>query len=123
MPDSGAHSLIASISIGGAVAAQEIKSDGKVTVKTVGYASVAALSANLPDIIEPALNPHHRQFFHSVVFLLTLSVGLYQLYQWKPETIVEQIIRGMGLAIGSAYIVHLLADSLTKRSLPLVGKI
>ena len=42
--------------------------------------------ATLPDVVEPATSPHHRQFFHSLLFAGILGYGLYKLYGWDPET-------------------------------------
>ena len=77
----------------------------------------------LPDLVEPAINPHHRQFFHSLVFAGLLSYGVYKLYQWHPQTTEEKILRAIGLAAGGAYLVHLALDATTRRSLPLIGRL
>lgn len=79
--------------------------------------------SGLPDILEPATHPHHRQFFHSLAFAAALGYGLYRLYQWAPETPGERLCRGLGLIAGAAYLGHLVLDATTKRSLPLVGRL
>lgn len=79
--------------------------------------------ATLPDLIEPATSPHHRQFFHSLLFAGMLGYGLYKLYGWEPETPGQKILRGVGLIAGGAYLVHLALDATTKRSLPLIGRV
>jgi len=84
--------------------------------------SVLALLATLPDVIEPAIHPHHRQFFHSVTFAGVVGYGVYRAYSWQTQTPQEDFIRSAALVLGSAYLLHLLADSLTSRSLPLIGK-
>ena len=38
-------------------------------------------SGTLPDLLEPALHPNHRQFFHGVLFAAGVSIALYKLYQ------------------------------------------
>lgn len=78
--------------------------------------------SKLPDLIEPATNPHHRQFFHSVSLLMMLGYGLKKAYDWKPEDKGEQLLRFLTLCAGAGYISHLVLDGLTPRSLPLLGK-
>lgn len=79
--------------------------------------------ATLPDLIEPATSPHHRQFFHSVLFAAMLGFGLYKLYRWEPETPGGQLLRVLALGAGGAYLLHLALDATTKRSLPLIGRL
>lgn len=79
--------------------------------------------AKLPDIIEPAIHPHHRQFFHSIAFLALLGAGLKKTYEWQPEKRGDRILRYVALCAGAGYISHLLLDGFTPRSLPLVGKL
>ena len=77
----------------------------------------------LPDLLEPATNPHHRQFFHSVSFLVMLGYGLKKAYDWKPEDNGGQLLRFLILCAGAGYISHLVLDGLTPKSLPLLGKV
>ncbi|WP_370979008.1 metal-dependent hydrolase [Agaribacterium sp. ZY112] len=82
-----------------------------------------ALLGKLPDVIEPANNPHHRQFFHGCLFLTGVGYGVKQVWDMKPQTEVGRLARAAGLIVGGAYISHLLADAVTPRSLPLIGKL
>jgi len=79
--------------------------------------------SKLPDWIEPATNPHHRQIFHSITFLGMLGYGLKKTYDWKPEDKGAQILCFLSLCAGVGYISHLVLDGLTPRSLPLLGKV
>lgn len=79
--------------------------------------------SKLPDWIEPATNPHHRQFFHSVSFLVMLGYGLKKAYDWKPEDKGGQMLRFLTLCAGAGYISHLVLDGVTPRSLPFLGKV
>lgn len=89
----------------------------------VAFASGAILG-KLPDVIEPAWNnPHHRQFFHGVVFLTGVSIGIKKVWDSHPETELGRWLRAAALIAGGAYISHLLADAVTPRSLPLIGKL
>jgi inner membrane protein len=75
----------------------------------------------LPDILEPATSPNHRQFFHSWAFAALLAYGVYRAYRWEPEPASEKVLRALCLIAGGAYLVHVALDATTKRSLPLVG--
>ena len=66
--------------------------------------------SKFPDWIEPAINPHHRQFFHSISFLAMLGCGLKKTYDWKPEDKGGQVLRFLGLCAGAGYISHLMLD-------------
>lgn len=51
--------------------------------------AISALASRLPDILEPATNPNHRGFFHSVVFFVALAllcVGVWKKLQSVGET-------------------------------------
>lgn len=80
--------------------------------------ALAAMTATLPDVIEPATNPYHRQFFHSIFFAILVGYGLFRLYEWKPQEDWQKALRFGGLAIGGAYLVHLVMDACTPFSLP-----
>lgn len=84
---------------------------------------LGALCGSLPDLIEPATNPHHRQFFHSVAFAALAFEGLRRVYRWQPEDDLHRAIRGLTLIAGGAYLIHLVMDSTTPMSLPLVGRL
>lgn len=79
--------------------------------------------SKIQDWVAPAINPHHRQFFHSIGFLVMLGFGLKKTYNWKPEDKCSQIFRFLTLCAGGGYISHLVLDGLTPRSLPLLGKV
>lgn len=96
------------------------QAEGANPLLVIGASTVFA---KLPDWIEPATNPHHRQFFHSISFLVMLGYGLKKTYNWKPEDKGNQLLRFLTLCAGAGYISHLVLDGLTPRSLPLLGKI
>jgi len=89
----------------------------------VAAGAIGAMLGKLPDWIEPATNPNHRQFFHSVIVLSGLAMGVKKLYEWEPEDDGEKLLRSALLIGGAAYLSHLALDSLTSKSLPLVGKL
>lgn len=85
-------------------------------------APLSALLASLPDILEPAAHPNHRQFFHSVSFAALVGIGVIKAYKWEPSSPTQELLRSLALVAGSAYLLHLLADMFTARGLPLIGK-
>ncbi len=98
-------------------------SQGELTPAPLMSGALASLCASLPDIIEPAIHPHHRQFFHSVAFAgLLVALGI-EVYRWKPEKPFEQIVRAAALIAGASYLAHLVMDARTPRSIPLVGRL
>ena len=120
MPNAATHRLGAALVVGGFSAYSENKK-GESSSKPLAHAAFAAACGTLPDILEPALNPNHRRFFHSVGFSGLLGYGLYQLHQkWQPQDEVEKVIKNMALIAGSAYLIHLAMDSTTPKSLPLI---
>lgn len=122
MPNSSTHRIAAAIAVGGVLAYEDVRHENR-TLKPLTGSVVAAIATNLPDVLEPALHPHHRQFFHSIAFAGLVGWGTYKVYQWKPEDSVDDILRFLLLVIGGAYLIHLALDAGTPRSLPIVGKV
>lgn len=90
MPSRISHQNIAFLTMFSGQSIAELQ-DGELTVKPIVSAAIAAAATNLPDLIEPASNPHHRQFFHSIALgSLVASVGI-KLYQWQPEEDWEKV--------------------------------
>lgn len=82
---------------------------------------LGALLGTLPDILEPADHPNHRQFFHGLAFAAVLSYSGYKLYKWKPEEPWQEVVRMVGLIAIGAYLIHLAMDATTSKSLPVIG--
>jgi membrane-bound metal-dependent hydrolase YbcI (DUF457 family) len=122
MANGKAHQAIAALTMGGVLLAQETNGENP-TPKVVAGTALAATLTNLPDKLEPAIHPHHRQFFHSITCAAGIGFLGWKLLDWKPEDGWEKIMR-FGLLVGcGAYLTHLAVDSFTSRSLPLLGKI
>ena len=122
MANATTHSILAGVAIGGAVAIQDYR-NGQLTAKPVAGAVLASLLTSLPDRLEPAIHPHHRQFFHSVVFAGMVGLSAYYIYQWQPEKEEQRLARFVLLVGCAAYLVHLAVDACSARSLPLIGKV
>lgn len=115
-----AHRTVAGTLIGIAIAYDESQT-GRSTVWPITGGGLGALFGTLPDILEPAHHPHHRQFFHSLFFAAVLGYLWYKLYKWKPEEAWQQTARMIGLIAIGAYLIHLAMDATTPKSLPVVG--
>lgn len=96
---------------------------------TMPSASVVSVGASyfigkgagrIPDLLEPATSPNHRKFFHSWIALGAMSYGWKKAYDWNPEDDLQNFLRYMALVGGVAVIFHLVLDSLTPKSLPLI---
>lgn len=116
------HRLVAALALGTAAASFCVEDKEMLPHAAAGCVGGYCFGT-LPDLLEPAVNPHHRQFFHSVVVAGALGYGMYRLYRWKAETEPERVLRVLGLLAGGAYLVHLAMDATTRRSLPMLGRI
>jgi inner membrane protein len=116
------HRIAAAASLFYAAAA-DWKPDDHWSKHPIAAAALGAGFGTLPDLLEPALHPNHRQVFHSLAFAALLGFGLYKTYVWQPETKAGNIVRSVALIAGTAYIVHLIMDATTPKSLPLLGQL
>ena len=80
--------------------------------------ALGALTGIVTDKIEPATNPNHRGFFHSITFWFALSVATYKLlFERDVDCLCKELV-----VIGFAgYSSHLMLDMQTPKSLPLFG--
>jgi len=97
--------------------------NGESTLKPLISGLAAAGLGKLPDQLEPAIHPNHRQFFHSLAMAGMVGYGMYKTYKWQPDDPVYQMLRWVLLIAGGAYLTHLVMDRFTAKSLPLVGKL
>lgn len=83
--------------------------------------ALAGILTKLPDVLEPAVHPQHRQFFHSVACAALVATGWKALHEWQPQSEEARFLRKVGMIAAGAYLCHLALDAITPRSLPLVG--
>lgn len=116
------HQLAAAAVVGSYCFSQE---GGKKerSIKPVAGALLAGYLTKLPDVLEPAVHPNHRQFFHSLAFAGVLGVAAYKIHQWEPESPAGEVARFAMLVGAAAYFIHLAIDAGTSKSLPLLGKL
>ncbi|MFT7773251.1 metal-dependent hydrolase [Roseateles sp.] len=115
------HQVVAGFATGVFLAERE-RQAGVRTAQPLLRGTAAAFLTKLPDILEPATSPNHRQFFHSLAFAALLGVALHELNKWQPESAGGELFKALGQAAIPAYLIHLFLDSLTAKSLPLVGR-
>ncbi len=124
MANATAHRLGAGLTVGLTSLTYELNRGEQANLaRPLAASSIAALAGTLPDILEPATSPRHRQVLHSIAFAGGLGYGMYKLYRWEPEDDWGKLLQFVGLAVGGAYLVHLAMDVCTPASLPLVGKL
>ncbi len=89
---------------------------------TDGIAILASsvYGGRLPDIIEPASSPNHRAFFHSWATLAGVCCLMHHFYKWSPTDPKQKTLRKALIAMCTGYSSHLLLDSRTPKSLPLL---
>ena len=121
MANRNSHRIFTAITVGGALMCRD-GFDNEKSVKPLVGATLGSLIATLPDLLEPATNPHHRQFFHRVTFAAIVGGLAWKIKEWQPVDDVEDAPRFLLLVGCSAYLIHLGMDALTKRSLPLLRK-
>lgn len=114
------HRLFNLLAVSAASAIVEGQNGRAPTAAALAMGLAAACLPSLPDILEPALHPNHRKFFHSWAVVGLLGCGMYRLYDWQPEDGWDRSIRVAGLALGAAYLAHLARDAFTTKSLPLI---
>ena len=83
----------------------------------VGGSVIGTIGGILPDKLEPARNPHHRKFFHSI---FTSTVIGYGLYKTNSNNNMCELTKGIITTAGIGYLSHLALDSQTPKRLPLL---
>lgn len=118
-----AHAAIGGISAMAAVIAIKARFPDARLPHPAFAGVVGAIAAGLPDLLEPAITPRHRQICHSVAFASLVAVTLKTTYDWNPETEGQKFLRDVLLSIGMGYLSHLGADATTAAGLPWIGNI
>ena len=95
-------------------------------------AGTGAAASRLPDILEPAIHPNHRAFFHSFAFGALLGFGAVQAFKKikmksaeRKAACIDQvsgteIFLSIALIVIIVVLLHLLMDGFTKKGLPII---
>lgn len=119
MPNAGTHMIAGGLT--GAAAAVSLQTEPEPDpAAIIAGAFVGGVAGRVPDILEPAMHPNHRAFFHSVGVLAVVGYGTYKAWRWEPENDFERICRWLALVGGAAYMSHLVLDASTPKGLPIV---
>lgn len=84
---------------------------------TIFSAIGGAIGGILPDVLEPPTNPNHRGPCHSVAAGVAVVTGGQQLF--ASQQVPLEIKEGLAPFL-AGYVSHLLLDSTTPKSLPLL---
>jgi membrane-bound metal-dependent hydrolase YbcI (DUF457 family) len=83
----------------------------------LGSVVLGGFAGVLPDLLEPATSPNHRSFFHSSILVSALAYGNQKLWQSRTLTSDQKLaISLFSVAFGS----HLVSDSATAKSIPII---
>jgi len=84
-------------------------------VEAALFTAGGAVVATLPDLLEPATNPNHRAFFHSLTAGGAVAYGAFGRHteDWNPED------KFAVAAAALSFLSHLYLDGFTPKGLPL----
>jgi len=80
--------------------------------------ALGAITGIVTDKIEPATNPNHSGFFHSITFWFLLTVVA---YKTLIERNIDCLCKNLVVIGFAGYSSHLILDMHTPKSLPLFG--
>lgn len=89
---------------------------GELMLYALGGSGIGALGGILPDLLEPAYSPHHRQVFHSFTCAISITVGLKKAEESNLKHDEKMILK----CAGFGYLSHLLLDGVTPKGLPVI---
>lgn len=89
MANGSTHRMAAAVVVGSACFYAEANQQTK-TVKPIVGTGLAAILTSLPDMIEPASHPNHRQFFHSLAFAGLLGLATEKSTNGKQITLLTR---------------------------------
>jgi inner membrane protein len=118
--NAAAHQLTAGAAVGLFLAHGEQKR-GQATIGPLAGGLAAGILTKLPDLLEPATSPNHRQFFHSLACGGLLVAGFLKLCDWEPKDATQDFLKTLGKLAIVGYLIHLTLDATTAKSLPILG--
>ena len=78
-----------------------------------------AIAGILPDLLEPATNPNHRSFFHSIISLSTITAGNGAIWDSINQSLTDDQKAAISI-LSASYCSHLVTDGMTKKGLPII---
>ena len=116
--DKSEHAIIgALVSLGLYGLYKYVKKEKPTFLGELGSLLLGGFVGVLPDMLEPANSPNHRSFFHSRTLLAMLVHGNKKV--WESQNLTEDQKVAISM-ISAAYGSHLVSDSSTPKSIPLI---
>ena len=103
MPNGSTHQIAGALAGLGICLADKGR-DKAEPLAPLAAATIGTLVGKLPDQLEPALHPNHRQFFHSVLVFGLVGYGIDKAYRWEPQSTTDVWIRRVLLVAGASYL-------------------
>jgi len=115
MPNRNTHAIIGAISSGLTYAVEcNRKNQNPKPEEMLQAAAGGAITGIVPDVLEPATNPNHREFFHSILFGAGVGKGA----QKAEKLNLTEKQKIMLKSLSAGYLSHLAADATTPKGLP-----
>lgn len=105
------------VSLGAYGLYKHLKQETPTITGALGSIILGGFAGVLPDLIEPATNPNHRGFFHSIALLAMLAQGNQKM--WETQNLTENQKLAISL-FSAAFGSHLISDSSSARGIPLI---
>ena len=118
MPNTKTHFLVGAAI--GAVAYCIIKKSQDQPIELpglFGMGLVGGVAGLLPDIIEPATSPNHRELAHSFAALIAVGAGINNLNERQD---MDSAQKGLWNILALGYISHLFLEAGTPAGLPII---
>lgn len=116
--DKSEHVIIgALVSLGLYGLYKHLKQERPTIHGALGSLLMGGIAGVLPDMLEPGNSPNHRSFFHSIALLVMLAHGNQKVWESHNLTDEQKLVVSL---LSAAYGSHLLSDSSTPKSIPLI---
>jgi len=118
MPSSKVHAITGVVTSVGVYGIWKTEKEERFSFVELFIATLLGITfACLPDILEPASNPNHRQFFHSILVLAILIGLLFIIFKksGKENEFPDVLLK----IITASYASHLVLDFRTQKCLPI----
>ncbi len=118
MPNAKTHFLIGAAIGAGLYCLMQKSQDQPIELPgLLGMGLVGGVAGLLPDIIEPATSPNHRELAHSFAALMAIGTGIHNLNERQDMDAAQ---KGLWNTLALGYASHLLLDAGTPASLPIM---
>ena len=135
MPNGGTHIIAGAVcgALASTVIQKKLEPDKTIEFDQLLLSTgTGGLCGRVPDVLEPASNPNHRDFFHSFTCAAILGFGGAELWSNIKERKTQRMQLGiqeisgaeillmLGLVAVLAILLHLFMDGFTQKGLPII---